>query len=96
MKVYTQTKDPKWLKWLNKVHDYIQNYISDFSDLRLGEASSFGSKGGEWFGYLNPDGSIFNACKGGNYKGFFHVPRALLFSSRYLLQNINIPNFTFF
>ena len=24
----------------------------------------------------------FNACKGGNYKGFFHVPRALLFSIR--------------
>ena len=26
------------------------------------------------------DGTPFNACKGGNYKGFFHVPRALLYA----------------
>ena len=32
--------------------------------------------------WLRPDGTPFNACKGGNYKGFFHVPRALLFSIR--------------
>ena len=29
-----------------------------------------------------PDGTPFNACKGGNYKGFFHVPRALLYALR--------------
>ena len=27
-------------------------------------------------------GTPFNACKGGNYKGFFHVPRALLYALR--------------
>ena len=31
--------------------------------------------GGEWFGYLRRDNTVFNRCKGGNYKGFFHVPR---------------------
>ena len=34
--------------------------------------------GGEWFGYCNRDGSRLHDCKGGNYKGCFHVPRALL------------------
>ena len=28
------------------------------------------------------DGSVFNRCKGGNYKGCFHVPRALLYSMK--------------
>jgi mannose/cellobiose epimerase-like protein (N-acyl-D-glucosamine 2-epimerase family) len=32
----------------------------------------------DWFGYANRDGSLANRCVGGNYKGFFHVPRALL------------------
>jgi len=41
-----------------------------------------GGGGGEWFGYLRRDGSVFNECKGGNYKGFFHVPRGLLMSMR--------------
>ncbi|XP_039571300.1 N-acylglucosamine 2-epimerase [Passer montanus] len=33
---------------------------------------------GEWFGYLNRDGSVALSIKGGPYKGCFHVPRALL------------------
>ena len=31
---------------------------------------------------VSRDGTPFNACKGGNYKGFFHVPRALLYALR--------------
>ena len=34
----------------------------------------------QWFGYLTRDGKVFNECKGGNYKGCFHVPRALHYS----------------
>ena len=30
-------------------------------------------------GYLNRDGTVFNACKGGNYKGMYHVSRCLLY-----------------
>ena len=62
------TNDSKWMNWLNKVHEYIYDHLCDAKG------------GGEWFGYLRPDGSVFNRTKGGNYKGCFHVPRALLFS----------------
>jgi N-acylglucosamine 2-epimerase len=33
---------------------------------------------GEWFGYLSREGKITHKFKGGPYKGFFHIPRALL------------------
>jgi N-acylglucosamine 2-epimerase len=33
---------------------------------------------GEWFGYCDRFGNRTHDCKGGNYKGCFHVPRALL------------------
>eukprot|EP00750_Incisomonas_marina_P004140 INCI13443.13.p1 GENE.INCI13443.13~~INCI13443.13.p1 ORF type:complete len:551 (-),score=70.05 INCI13443.13:1682-3334(-) len=80
--VFTQTRDDKWLVWLERVHDYIMTHLSDFADLRKEPKKGIPAncKGGEWFGYLRPDGTVFNACKGGNYKGFFHVPRALLYS----------------
>lgn len=63
--------DVKWLKWIEKIHNYIYKYVCDDRE-----------DGGEWFGYLRPDGTVFNRTKGGNYKGCFHVPRALLFSIR--------------
>jgi len=71
MLAYAETKDPKWAVWLEKVNKYIYTYFCDA-----------GAGNGEWFGYLNRDGSIFNRCKGGNYKGCFHVPRALLYSMK--------------
>jgi len=37
---------------------------------------------GEWFGYCDRHGNLTNSCKGNNYKGFYHVPRFLLFSAR--------------
>lgn len=33
---------------------------------------------GEWFGYLNRRGEPTHLLKGGRWKGFFHLPRALL------------------
>ena len=71
MLAYAETKDPKWAAWLEKVNAYIYKYFCDA-----------GAGNGEWFGYLNRDGSVFNRCKGGNYKGCFHVPRALLYSMK--------------
>ena len=62
--------DAKWLRWLRTVHAYAYEKLCDADG------------GGEWYGYLRPDGTPFNACKGGNYKGFFHVPRALLYALR--------------
>ena len=60
---FLRTGDQKWVSWLTKVHDYCFAHFSD---------------GNGWYGYLNRDGSRLLDCKGGNYKGFFHVPRALL------------------
>jgi N-acylglucosamine 2-epimerase len=64
---FSLTKDPKWIDWLEKVHKYSFEHFVDW-------------KYGEWFGYCDQHGNVSNLCKGGNYKGFFHVPRALLFS----------------
>eukprot|EP00940_MAST-03C_sp_MAST-3C-sp2_P000910 g910.t1 len=67
---FRTTKDLKWLRWLERVDDYIYAHLCDAAP----------EGGGGWFGYLTPNGKVFNRAKGGNYKGFFHVPRALLFS----------------
>ncbi len=32
---------------------------------------------GEWYGYLDRQGTVTHRFKGGPYKGCFHVPRAL-------------------
>ena len=60
---FLRTGDDKWVAWLKKVQDYCYTHFSD---------------GNGWYGYLNRDSSLLHASKGGNYKGFFHVPRALL------------------
>lgn len=50
--------------WYEKVHDYAWNCFPD-------------PEYGEWFGYLDRSGSPTHLLKGGKWKGFFHVPRAL-------------------
>jgi N-acylglucosamine 2-epimerase len=50
--------------WYEKVHEYT---FSKFPD----------KKYGEWFGYLNRDGSPVWTAKANGWKGFFHVPRIL-------------------
>ena len=52
----------QWLAWVERVHNWIYTHLADYegsSDTGLG-----------WFGYLRRDGTVFNACKGGNYKGY--------------------------
>ena len=56
--------------WLQRVHTFAYTHLCDADG------------GGEWFGYLRRDGTVANRRKGGNYKGFFHVPRCLLLSMR--------------
>jgi N-acylglucosamine 2-epimerase len=51
-------------KWYAKVHDYTFGAFPD-------------KKYGEWFGYLNRDGSRIWTAKANGWKGFFHIPRAL-------------------
>lgn len=64
---FCRTEDPLWLEWLQRVHHYT---VSHFID----------EKAGGWFGYCDRKGTRTHSSKGGNYKGFFHVPRALLYS----------------
>lgn len=64
---YTLTGEERWLRWLERVDDYAFRTFVD-------------PVHGEWFGYCDRRGDLALSSKGGNYKGFFHVPRALLFS----------------
>jgi N-acylglucosamine 2-epimerase len=61
---YTKTGDKIWLDWLDRVHQYTYTHFVD-------------SKIGGWFGYCDRQGNLTHTSKGGNYKGFFHTPRAL-------------------
>ena len=67
---YEITKEVIYLEWCSKIWTYIEAHFLDSEN------------GGDWWGYLRRDGTVFNKLKGGNYKGCFHVPRALLFSIR--------------
>jgi N-acylglucosamine 2-epimerase len=64
---YEKTRDGKWLDWLRRVDEYTFRTFVDWEY-------------GEWFGYCDRQGRPANQMKGGPYKGFFHVPRCLLFS----------------
>jgi N-acylglucosamine 2-epimerase len=51
-------------RWYAKVHDYTFGRFPD-------------PEHGEWFGYLNRDGSPVWTAKANGWKGFFHLPRFL-------------------
>jgi N-acylglucosamine 2-epimerase len=65
---YATTREAKWLDWLSRLDAYTFEHFSDAAGQ------------GEWFGYCDRFGQPTNTCKGNNYKGFYHVPRCLLFS----------------
>jgi N-acylglucosamine 2-epimerase len=73
---YSITRDKKWLDWLERVHQYSFAHFVD-------------GEHGEWYGYCDRMGRPTSTCKGGNYKGFFHVPRALLFCVQEINQLLN-------
>lgn len=77
------TGDNKWIDWLEKVHKYTFDHFVD-------------QLNGGWFGYCDRYGNLTHTCKGGNYKGFFHVPRALLFSIQEIDKCLNeeVPKVT--
>lgn len=63
------TGEAKWMTWLEKVHHYTYDTFPDPAH-------------GEWFGYCDRQGQLTHTLKGNNYKGCFHVPRALWLSIR--------------
>ena len=62
MLAHVRQPSARWLGWLDKVHDYAYAHFPD-------------PEHGEWFGYCDRYGRLTHSCKGGNYKGFYHVPR---------------------
>ena len=76
IKAYQLTGDKKCFEWFTIVHDYTWNNFRDSKNK------------GEWFGYLNRDGSRLLDLKGGKWKGCFHVPRGLYKISK-ILTDIN-------
>lgn len=60
-----------------------EKYFDTFTLIHNYSFSHFHDKDhGEWFGYLHRDGTVANTLKGSLFKGFFHLPRALLLCSR--------------
>ncbi len=70
---YALTREERWLSWLERVHQYSYAHFAD-------------PEYGEWFGYCDRLGNLTSTCKGGNYKGFFHVPRFLLMTIQRLQE----------
>ena len=62
---YRYTKNTRFWEWFQRVDTYTFSHFPDPSY-------------GEWFGYLHRAGDPANTLKGGKWKGFFHIPRALM------------------
>jgi N-acylglucosamine 2-epimerase len=62
---YRLTRDAALLGWFEKLDEWTWRHFPD-------------PEHGEWFGYLNRRGEPTHLLKGGTWKTFFHLPRALL------------------
>lgn len=65
-------------QWYQRVHDYTFKHFPDHT-------------GGEWYGYLNRNGSPIWSAKANGWKGFFHLPRALFRCYELLDKAIKTP-----
>jgi len=61
--------------WFKKLHDYSFEHFSD-------------RVGGEWYGYLDRQGTPVFGLKGGKWKGFYHLPRMLMTCEQWLSDMI--------
>lgn len=68
---------------------YLQKHreVRDWSWQHLRDAEC-----GEWFGYLDRAGQPTHLLKGGPWKGFFHLPRALLYSIELLAERVAVTD----
>jgi len=67
------TGEARYARWHEQVHAWAHRHFAD-------------PRHGEWFGYLDRRGEVALSLKGGKWKGFFHIPRALLECSRWLAE----------
>jgi N-acylglucosamine 2-epimerase len=63
------TGPERWRKWLTMIDEYTWRLYPD-------------RQHGEWLGYFDRQGNCTHTCKGGNYKGFFHLPRFLMMTAQ--------------
>lgn len=68
---WRRTGEAKWLSWLDRIDEYSWRTFVD-------------EEFGEWFGYASREGRITHQAKGNPYKGFFHVPRAMMWAAEEL------------
>uniref|UniRef100_UPI00398EA9DA N-acylglucosamine 2-epimerase n=1 Tax=Pristiophorus japonicus TaxID=55135 RepID=UPI00398EA9DA len=61
---YQVSRDPRLLQTFNHIFDYTFAHFPD-------------REHGEWYGYLNRQGTVTHTFKGGPFKGCFHLPRCL-------------------
>lgn len=76
LRAYLQTGDQRMKEWYLRIHDYMVSHFPDPDH-------------GEWFGYLNRDGTPSNYLKGGPWKGMFHLPRGLYEMAQLLQESDN-------
>ena len=65
LKAYRLTGDEKYLEMFKLVDEYTFSHFID-------------EEYGEWYGYLNRDGSVAKTLKGSMFKGAYHIPRCLM------------------
>lgn len=70
---YKLTGRQEHLEWFKRLHDYSFSHFSD-------------PEYGEWYGYLDRQGKPAFGLKGGKWKGFFHLPRALMVCEGWLRE----------
>lgn len=68
---FADTRREVYWDWFERIADYSFRRFAD-------------PEHGEWFGYLHRDGSVSLTVKGNDWKGPFHVPRALFLVWRLL------------
>ncbi len=61
---YRLTGDPACEAWFKRIQEWTWARFPD-------------PEFGEWYGYLERTGEVAHTLKGGKWKGFFHIPRAL-------------------
>lgn len=67
---YSLTGESRYAQWHDMVRDWSFQHLQD-------------KENGEWYGYLNRDGSPANTLKGSLWKSFFHHPRAMWACAHY-------------
>ncbi len=82
-----------WWPHCEALYAHLLNYAlsgneADWEAFKTVDAYTFDhfpdSTHGEWYGYLNREGTVTHRFKGAPYKGCFHVPRTLLLCSKLL------------